>query len=73
MGFEPESRLQTADVGVGGVVMSACVDLTSLGITKKREEKDFSQQCSLSMPESLIFSLSNWGMLNKSKAAQMGF
>lgn len=55
MGFEPESRLQTADVGVGGVVMSACVDLTSHDITKKREEKDFSQQCSLSMPESLIF------------------
>lgn len=55
MGFQPESRLQTADVGVGGVVRSACVDLTSHGITKKREEKDFSQQCSLSMPESLIF------------------
>lgn len=53
MGFEPESRLQTADIG--GVVMSACVDLTSHGIAKKREEKDFSQQCSLSMPESLIF------------------
>lgn len=34
-----EPRLQTADVGVGGVVMSACVDLTSHGIAKKRKKR----------------------------------
>lgn len=36
---ESESLLQSADLGFGGVVTSACVDLTSCGSVKRRQKK----------------------------------
>lgn len=55
---ESESLLQSADLGFGGVVTSACVDLTSRGSVKRRQKKrDFSKRRSASVRKRLIFQL----------------
>lgn len=59
-----EPHLQTADVGVGGVVTSACVDLTSHGIAKKRKKRFLSVVFPVNAGAAWSSS-SNWGMLKK--------